>query len=115
VEEQRDSLVILWATGDRDVALYSAFMYGLNSKLRGWWDDVTLIVWGSSSKLLANDIELQEHVTTMIEAGVVVEACKSCSDHFGVSGTLSNLGVDVKGMGEPLTSYLKEGRHVLTY
>jgi hypothetical protein len=51
-------------------------------------------------------------------AGVVLEACKACSDRYGVSGTLDRLvdrlGIDVKYMGIPLTEYLKEGRSIIS-
>lgn len=32
-----DKLVILWTSGDREVALKMVFMYGLNAKVKGWW------------------------------------------------------------------------------
>lgn len=110
---ENDSLVVLWTSGDREAALNMVFMYTLNSKLKGWWDDVRLIVWGPSSELLSKDKELQEKVKEMKEAGVVLEACKACADNYGVSEDLENLGIDVRYMGEPLSEYLKEGRKVL--
>jgi hypothetical protein len=39
-----DKLVVLWTSGDRDVAMNMVFMYTLNAKLAGWWPDVTFIV-----------------------------------------------------------------------
>ncbi len=51
----------------------------------------------------------------MIEDGVILEACISCSDMLGVTEELKDLGIDVKGMGVPLTNYMKSGYHVLTY
>jgi hypothetical protein len=110
-----EKLVVLWSSGDRDVALNMVFMYTLNAKARGWWRDVTLIVWGPSAKLLTVDPELQERVRKMKEAGVVLEACKACSDEYGVSDGLLKMGIDVKYMGQPLTAYIKEGRHILTF
>jgi hypothetical protein len=41
-----DSLVVLWTSGDREVALNMVFKYTLNSKLKNWWSEVRLIVWG---------------------------------------------------------------------
>jgi len=114
MSRNEDSLVVLWASGDRDVALNMVFMYTLNAKRRNWWNDVRLIVWGPSSKLLSQDRELQGEVTKMKEAGVVLEACKACADRYGVSGTLSQLGIDVKYMGIPLTEYIKEGRSIIS-
>jgi hypothetical protein len=47
--------------------------------------------------------------------GVVLEACKACSDSYGASDALAGLGIDVKYMGSPLTEMLKEGRRVLCF
>jgi len=90
-------------------------MYTHAAKRNGWFDEVVLIVWGSSSRLLAEDEKLQEKVQTMQKDGVVVEACIACSNMLGVTEELKGLGIDVKGMGVPLTNYLKKGYHVLTY
>ncbi len=101
-------LVVLWTSGDREVALKMAFMYAFNSKRFKWgWKNVTLIVWGPSSKLLAEDKELQEHIIDMKEVGVKLLACKKCSDLYGVSDDLRRLGIEVKYMGKPLTDYLR--------
>lgn len=108
-----DSLVVLWTSGDRDVALNMVFMYTLNAKRRNWWGDVRLIVWGPSAKLLSEDRELQGVIVQMREAGVILEACKACADRYGVSADLEQLGIAVRYMGIPLTEYLKEGRHIL--
>ncbi|TCO70689.1 hypothetical protein, partial [Marinisporobacter balticus] len=59
MSENKDKLVVLWTSGDREVAFKMVFMYTLNAKLKGWWKDVTLIVWGPSSKLLSEDAEVQ--------------------------------------------------------
>ncbi len=110
-----DRLVVLWTSGDRDVAMNMVFMYALNAKLAGWWEDVTFIVWGPSARLLSGDAELQAELEKMKKAGIVLEACIACSERYGVTEKLRELGVDVKGMGKPLTAYIKEGRRVLTF
>jgi hypothetical protein len=110
-----DKLVVLWTSGDRDVALNMVFMYTLNARLHNWWADVTFIVWGPSSKLLASDTELKDQIRKMKEAGIILEACKACADRYGVAGKLQELGIDVKYMGQPLTRYIKDGRHILTF
>lgn len=107
-------LVLLWTSGDREAALKMVFMYAGNSKKRGWWDNVTLIVWGPSAKLLAGDEGLQEELAKLRREGVVLEACKACADSYGVSQKLGEMGIEVKYMGEPLTGYLKDGYRVLS-
>jgi len=102
-------LVVLWVTHDKEAARNMAFMYAKNSKLRGWWERVLLVVWGPSARLLADDKDLQHELDELRAAGVELLACKACSDRYGVSEKLAELGIDVIYMGEPLTDLLKEG------
>ena len=113
--DEPSKLVVLWTSGDREVAIKVAFMYTLNSKTNKWWNEVCLVVWGPSSKLLSEDKELQDYVKKMQDAGVIVQACKACADMYGVSDTLSKMGIDVKYMGKPLTDMLKSGWVNLTF
>jgi len=113
--DTKNTLVVLWSSGDREVALKMVFMYTVNARKKEWWEEVIFIVWGPSAKLLAEDEELQEQVRTMDELGIVLEACKKFSDIYGVSGKVEELGIDVKYMGEPLTSYLKQGMSTITF
>ncbi|MGD2215199.1 MAG: DsrE family protein [Gemmatimonadales bacterium] len=108
-------LAVLWTSGERDVALKMVFMYTLNAKRRAWFEEVQLIVWGPSSKLLSVDEELQAAVAEMEEAEVELVACKACADSYGVSGKLEELGVEVRYMGEPLTEMLKGDWVVVTF
>ena len=50
----------------------------------------------------------------MLSAGVTVSACKACADQLGVTDALSELGIEVKYWGEPLTELLKSGEKLLT-
>ncbi len=113
-QENQNELYVLWTSGDRNVALSMVFMYTFNSKIKGWWEDVCLIVWGPSAKLLSEDVELQDRVRQMIEAGIDVVACRACADMYGVSEVLEDLGVEVKGMGHPLSQILKSGKKILS-
>lgn len=112
--EKDDKLVVVWTSGDRDVAIKMVFMYTYNAKKNGWWKDVTLLVWGPSSKLLSEDKEIQDYVKKMKEEGVYVMACKACADMYGVADKLTELGVTVKYAGVDLTNFIKEG-HVVTF
>ncbi|MFC2160664.1 DsrE family protein [Acidobacteriota bacterium] len=103
-----DKLLVVWTSGDKEVAKNMVFMYTYNAKLRGWWKTVRLLVWGASSKLLAEDKELQDYLKKMEKVGVELFACKACADIYSVGDTLGNLGVDVKYMGVPLTEVLKK-------
>jgi len=110
-----DRLAVIWSSGDPDVANKVCLMYTHNAKKQKWFDDVLLIVWGPSAKLLSVDEDLQAKIKTMLKDGVRVQACQACSDSYGVSDQLRTLGVDVKYMGKPLTDILKQGWRVLTF
>ncbi len=110
-----DKLVVVWTSGDPEVAESVALMYTHAAKANNWFKEVTLIVWGPSAKLLAENEKLQEKVKKMQKDGVVLEACIACANLFGVADNLKKLGIDVKGMGVPLTGYLKSGAKVITF
>ena len=110
-----EKLFVLWSSGDREVATKMVFMYTLNAKRKGWWNDISLIVWGPSAKLVSEDKGLQAGITKIKEAGVELMACKACSDIYGVSDSLEALGIEVKYMGEPLTQLLKRNYKIITF
>jgi hypothetical protein len=109
-----ESLNILWTTGNENTSLKMVLMYALNSKLKGWWEKVNLVIWGDSARLVAENITVQKHLKDVMDAGVKVEACKACSEQLGVTKTLEQLGVDVKCYGELLTRILKKSGHLIT-
>lgn len=113
-ENKQDKLIVLWTSGDKEVALNMVFMYTLNAKKRGWWHEVCLIVWGPSARLLSEDPELQEYLSRIQAEGVQLEACIRCAENYGVSEKLEKMGIDVKLMGVPLTEYLKAGNKIIT-
>jgi len=112
--KKNDQLVVVWTSGDREVALKMVFMYTYNAKKQDWWEDITLLIWGPSAKLLSEDKELQDQVKSMKEEGIHLLACKGCADEYGVSETLEAIGVEVKYTGVELTTFIKE-RHVITF
>ena len=108
-------LAVIWSSGDPMVAHKVCFMYTHNAKRRGWFDEVTLIVWGPSAELLTRDTSLQESIKAMKADGVIVQACKGCTDSYGISDQLIALGVDVKYLGMALTEMLQGDCKVLTF
>ena len=114
MEDNSNKLAVLWTSGDPDVAEKMCFMYTYNAKKQGWFDEVVLIVWGPSAKLLAENEMLQNYVKRMKDAGIKIEACIACAKMYGVDKKLTELGIEVKGMGTPLTAYLKKNWKVLS-
>ena len=112
--ESKSRLAVLWTTDNREAALKMVFMYTKNAKKQGWFDEVRLIIWGPSAKLLTEDEELKSYFADIIGVGVDVIACKACSDYFGTSEQLEELGVNVFYVGEEFTNILKSDYKVLT-
>jgi hypothetical protein len=115
LNESTDKLVVVWTSDDPYVAERVALMYTHAAKTAGWFSEVTLIIWGPSAKLSAENIKVQEKLKAMQKDGVVIEACIVCANEYGVTDELRNLDFVVKGMGSPLTDYLKSGAKVLTF
>lgn len=113
--ETSDKLVVLWTSGDPYVAERVAFMYTHAAKKNQWFKEVTLIVWGPSAKLISENQKLQEKVKAMQQDGVELQACIACASSYNVVDELKVLGFEVKGMGKPLTEYLKSDAKVLTF
>jgi len=77
--------LILWAGANRDVALKMVFMYGSNGRRLAWWDEVILLVWEPSQKLLVEDEELQARLAGTLGLGVRAIVCKACADEYGIA------------------------------
>jgi hypothetical protein len=107
-------LYVLWTNADPLTSEKMVFMYTLNSKLKGWWPEVTLIIWGATAKYTAEDEKVQDTIKTLIRSGVKVSACKACADQLGVTDILEGLGVEVIYWGVPLTEVLKSADKLIT-
>lgn len=110
-----DTLLVVWTSGDPEVAEKVCFMYAYNAKKWGWFKEVIFIVWGPSQKLLAENETLQKGIKKMQKEGMIVEACVSCARMYGIDDDLRKLDIDVKGMGTVLTKYLKKGYPNITF
>ena len=107
-------LYVLWTNDNLVTAEKMVFMYTVNALKNGWWEKVTLIVWGATTKLVGENKDIQSLVRQARESGVHITACKACADQLGVTDVLDRLGIEVKYWGVPLTDLLKSGQHLIT-
>lgn len=114
MEDNSNKLAVLWTSDNPDVAEKMAFMYTYNAKRQGWFDEVVLIIWGPSAKLASENVMIQDYLKKMKAEGIKIEACLHCAKMYGVDEKLKELGIDVKGMGVPLSNYLKDGWKTLS-
>jgi len=113
-EIKMDKLNILWTNADPGTFDKMVAMYARNSLVKGWWDAVTLIIWGSPTKLTAESELVQLKIRELIQVAVKVTACKACADQYGVTEKLQELGVEVIYWGVGLTEILKGKEPLLT-
>ncbi|MBW1985235.1 MAG: DsrE family protein [Deltaproteobacteria bacterium] len=111
---EKTHLYVLWTNDNPITAEKMVFMYIINSLIHGWWEKVTLIIWGATAKLVSEDAKIQEKIKEAFDAGVHLTACKACADQLGVTETLEKLNVEVKYWGIPLTEILTSGEKLLT-
>ena len=108
-------LNVLWTTGEKDVALRMIFVYLMNAKANGWWDEINLIIWGPSAKLVGENRLIRQEIDLLLQSGITIEACQACTDSYNVTRTLIKLGVSVHYMGESFTEYLNNGDKLITF
>jgi len=111
---KKTHLYVLWTNDNAITAEKMVFMYTINSLIHGWWEKVTLIIWGAPAKFVSEDFNMQEKVREALDAGVHITACKACADELGVTETLKKLNIEVKYWGAPLTEILTSEETLLT-
>lgn len=110
-----DKLAVVWTSSDPEVAYKTCFMYISNAKKTKLFDEIVLIIWGPSARLLAGDKALQDEIKSLMASGVVVQACMTCTEEYGVSWQLRKMGIEVKHLIIPFTEMLKGDWKVLTF
>jgi len=88
--------------------------YSKNAILRNWWEKVTVIIWGATSKLVTENTNIQNLIKEEQEVGVKFTGCLACAKNLGTVEKLTKLEIELKLWGEPLTELIKNGEHILT-
>ncbi len=109
-----DHLHILWTNAYVTPSKLMVMMYAKNALKNGWWDKVTIIVWGATVELLATNQEIQEEMQVLREYGVEFVGCITCATELGLVDEMTALGVDLYPWGPPLTKLIKENAPLLT-
>jgi len=112
--DNQGKLYILWTNADAVTSEKMVLMYAINAKLNNWWEELTLIIWGAPARLVTENAMIQEKIRQAMHVGVNVSACIACADQLGVTDTLREMGIEVKGWGAGLTEALKDGIKVLS-
>jgi len=103
----RSKLLVIIATKDKEKAL-SGLMYARNAWGGAWFDDVKVVFFGPSEKLMVNDEEVEEAVKNIKVVGEIF-ACKAISNRENISEEIEKLGVTVMGVGSVISNFIKDG------
>jgi len=107
-------LLILWTNDNIGTSLNMVLMYAENAKIKGWWENVTLLIWGSPAKLVSENQEIQNYIQAILREKVRVIACKQCAENYGVVEKLEKQGIEVFYTGQYLTDWIKEDKKLIT-
>ena len=104
-----DETCIIVSSGDRRV-IKTALQYARRTVTEAFMEDTKLFLFGPSEDTVAGDAELQDFVRMFLEqTGKGIMACKWCSDDYGVSEELKELGIDVDFIGVHVSGAIREG------
>ena len=111
----KNKLLIIWSTEEIEVAKKMVLLYSSVILPRQYWDEAILMIWGPSARLISENLELQEKLKDIGSTGVTLQACVVCTDEYGVSKKLQDLGVELIHTGEVLTLCLQNDWKVLSF
>jgi len=100
-------LLVIIATGEKEKAL-TGLMYARNALKHGWLEDVKVVFFGPSERLITEDDQVADEVKEVALIGESF-ACKAISDREGFSGELERLGVKVEYVGSIISNHIKDG------
>ena len=107
-------LHILWTNSNPHTSENMVMMYATNSMLRGWWDKVTVILWGDTVRYVAQDPQARDWVNFARKAGVEFSACVTCAENLKVKDQIAALDIELIPWGEPLTRLIQSKAPLLT-
>jgi len=110
-----NKVFIVLSSADKEVALEVGLVYPLNAIKKKWMDEVKVVIFGPSEKIVAYDAEVQERIRELQEVGIEVMACKWCSDRMGISKILEGIGIKVVYVGSIMSELLREDWASLTF
>lgn len=109
-----NKLHILWTNDNFITAEKMVFMYAIHAKKANLWDEVEIIIWGATTKLAAENKQIQDFIEEAKLEGVHISGCKACADQLGVTEVLEGLDIEIIYQAVPLTQILKNDEKLLT-
>jgi hypothetical protein len=115
--EGSGNVVVLIQSSDPD-AIYFGLLYAQRATLNEWMDNVKVLFWGPAEKTLcglppdSEQITLLKQIQAMDGKVSAVWACKACSDKYGITQKMLDLGIEVFHTGETMSYLMKLGYRI---
>jgi len=100
-------LLVVIATKEREKAL-TGLMYARNAIANEWFEDVKVVFFGPSERLIVQDEEVAARASDIASEGKAT-ACKFLSDRDEISEAIEKLGVKVEYVGKSVSRLIKDG------
>jgi hypothetical protein len=104
----QSKLVIIISQAEEN-AIWTGLVFATKGTRNDFMDDIRLVLWGPSEKVIAENQELQQMIREYMALGKTVWACKTCSERYGVTEAMEGLGCTVDYVGSIVTGWIKEG------
>lgn len=111
------NVVVLIQNRDAE-AIYFGLLYALRSATNHWMDNVKVVFWGPAEKTISglppesDQIKLLKEIQALGGKTGAVWACKACSDKYGITQQMLDLGFEVFHTGETVSYLMKMGYHI---
>ena len=100
-------LLIIIATGEKEKA-QTGMMYARNAIKHRWLDDVKVVFFGPSERLIAEDKNMAKKAQEIAKLSECL-ACKHISDKENLSDNLEKLGIKIEYVGPIISNLIKDG------
>lgn len=100
-------MLVIIATSEKEKAL-TGLMYAKNTISREWLEDLKVIFFGPSERLMVADEDVANSAKEIAAIGGAI-ACRFLSDRDGVSEEIERLGVEVEYVGTIVSDLIKDG------
>lgn len=103
-----DRLCVIVSSSDPDV-IRTALQYARRTVTEKFMQETRLFLFGPSEKIVARDPDVQDFIKRFQDTGKEILACKWCSDDYGVTEALKNLGIRVDYIGPHVSEAVRQG------
>jgi hypothetical protein len=109
-------LVIIASGQEAKEKALTGIMYAVNAKKYNWLEDVRIMFFGPSEKLmLSEDPEVERSMESIRKVGLIPMACKAIARDEDIEPKLVKLGIGVEFVGNIISGLIREGYATMVF